>query len=54
MRATTVDFLGFKFKTYKCSRCRKQHTRLAWDKDSSYTCPKCTNKESIDDEKASL
>lgn len=41
------DFLGLKFKTYKCSRCRKMHVRMAWDKESSYTCPRCTNEVNV-------
>jgi hypothetical protein len=39
----STDFLGNEFEYYKCSRCRKQHRRMATC-ESSYTCPTCTNK----------
>ena len=43
-----MDFLGKPLKSYKCSRCRKEYTRLMWDKESSYTCPPCTNKKELE------
>ena len=46
-----VDFLGNKFETYKCSRCRKEHRRMA-SCSSSYTCPKCTNKAEEESEES--
>ena len=46
-QANLKDFLGLKFKKYKCSRCRKEHIRMAWDKESSMTCPRCTNETGL-------
>ena len=49
MQRTMDDFLGYKFEMYKCSRCRKEYTRNRWDKESSRTCPPCTNQKENDE-----
>ena len=41
----SFDFLGQLLTSYKCSRCKKTIQRMAMDKESSKTCPACTNKD---------
>ena len=48
------DFMGIPMEVFKCSRCRKPHTRLGWDKNSTLTCPRCTNQKELSNEDSNL